>query len=969
MSHTTNAASPFSTFADTPFLIKNEGETIVVKFNRTGPTTGTVTWTSPINQSGCDTANPLSYNGVVITIDTTPIDPVKFPLNGSRYVGDPTANVDTHAGDKLDTALVIAALYDDIDTRSIDVYDLDPTTAYYISLHAVDAQYRYHVSGVHSYSLDFGNKPGLGKPGYQIIVVGEDGVGVLSTDPTGLDPTKTYTVPTNVNFEAYDIVMEGANIQTYGELITEWNIQAALLTNPLESVTPPNINSLYLDKKNYQLFQWTGTQEILLDNLYTGTFDPSQLVDGVLSYNNDNGMVYEYNTGVWVPQLTYHTDFQPNDPTCGFIWYDGTTAYSWIGVWSERTTYASSTNPSDPIPIDCVTYWYNPDEGSLSKYDPKCGKWEDSLAIVYPTDPTILVDGDLWMDEKNLKLNTLQTGTWVNDKVVKTTQTETASGEYYFNTETGELFLNTAGTFTPVLAVVWYQDPLNLKSGTLWWDDTNSLLYMRERLSNSWILQQLVISTTDPRYRVLEVGDVWIDGDKAYVWDGGEFVAVKMVYAPLPIDQYTDDLFWVKPDSTIWALISSVWTQVSYIDYSESLFNFNDGDYWFNPSTNELFLYNAGSFTLTPYSNKSLKPATGYTYFNTSSNTLQTWNGYQWVEGSALFRAYLNSKGYIQLETEKVGSGAVVQVDYYHYGADGYYPVGGISELFTDMDPDGRPQKAVEGSDPQTAKPTYMEMGIGTDGTDDERREMIDSIKHQLGYPQVEVELSKQQMDIAITNALEAFRQRSGMAYSHGFMFLDIQPTVQNYHMTNKRLNHHKIVSINKMYRVSSSFLSVAQGQGVYGQMALQQMYQMGSFDLVSYHLVGSYVETMNELFASEIVFKFNADNRMLSIFKSFFKPERVLMEVSMERTEQDILKDRYLRQWIQGYAKCQCMLMLAQIRGKYGSLPGAGGGVSLNAADLSARADMEMMQLMQDIDDYVVNNPENYSGSVVILA
>ena len=97
-------------------------------------------------------------------------------------------------------------------------------------------------------------------------------------------------------------------------------------------------------------------------------------------------------------------------------------------------------------------------------------------------------------------------------------------------------------------------------------------------------------------------------------------------------------------------------------------------------------------------------------------------------------------------------------------------------------------------------------------------------------------------------------------------------------------------------------------------------------------------------------------------------KPERVLVSVSMERTEQDLFKDRYLRQWIQGYAKAQCRYMLAEIRGKYASLPGAGGGVSLNAAEMAAKADMEMATLLQDIDDFIVTNPEDYSGSTVLL-
>lgn len=969
MSHTSNSAYPYAIFADTPFLIKNEGETIVVTFTRDSSTTGLIKWTHPLNSSGCDTGNPLAYNGVIVTVDTTPTDPAKFPSNGTIYSADNTANVDLHAGDKLGSALVVGAFYGVTDVYEMVLTDLVPNAAYYISVHAVDKENRYHTFGVHSYSLEYGNTPKLGNVGFQVVQVGVDS-GVLLTDPTGLNPAKTYEINTKVNFKDYVITIDGSNAQTYEDLISQWNVQASLLLSPLESPTPPNISGLYLDKKNKTLYMWNGNIDTVVPGLYVTENDPTNITNGSFSYNKQTNVAYKYSSGTWNPLLTYRTDFAPNDPSCNFTWYNGTTAYNWIGVWAEQTTIVSNVDPSAPIQINCVTYWYNPTDGMLSKYDVKCGKFEHSLAILYPTNPTTVPNGTLWLDEKNVKLNTLISGAWVNDKVVKTTIADTANGEYYFDTQTGELFIKVSNILTPVTnAVVWYQDPLNLKSGTLWWKDDTNELYMWERLSNTWIIQTLLVQSNDPRYPVLETGTIWINGDIAMKWDGGKFNLVRMITSPLPINQYVNDLVWMKPDGSMSVLISGSWVPQQYVDHNDNLYNFGAGDFWFNPINDQLFYFDGISFTPAVYSNKSLKPVKGYTYFNTFTNKLMMWDGQTWVDGEPLFKVFLNSKGFIQFETARVGSGSLIQMDYLQYGSDGMYPTGSVSDIFSDMVPQARPLRPVEGSDPVSSKPSYIEMGVGTDGTDDERREMIDSIRFQLGYPQVEVELTREQMDIALTNALETFRQRSGMAYSHGFMFIDLQPGTQQYNMTNKRLNHHKIVSVNKIYRVNSSFLSVAQGQGVYGQMALQQMYQMGSFDLVSYHLVGQYVETMNELFAAEIMFKFNSSSRVLSIFKNFFKPERVLMEVSMEKLEQDIIKDRYARQWIQGYAKAQCRMILAEIRGKYGSLPGAGGGVSLNSAEMSAKADMEMANLLQELDDYIANDPENYSGSVVILA
>ena len=53
-------------------------------------------------------------------------------------------------------------------------------------------------------------------------------------------------------------------------------------------------------------------------------------------------------------------------------------------------------------------------------------------------------------------------------------------------------------------------------------------------------------------------------------------------------------------------------------------------------------------------------------------------------------------------------------------------------------------------------------------------------------------------------------------------------------------------------------------------------------------------------------------------------------------------------------------MMMLSHIRGKYATLPGAGGGVSLNAADLMSTAQQYREDLLMQLDEYVADTPED---------
>jgi hypothetical protein len=134
----------------------------------------------------------------------------------------------------------------------------------------------------------------------------------------------------------------------------------------------------------------------------------------------------------------------------------------------------------------------------------------------------------------------------------------------------------------------------------------------------------------------------------------------------------------------------------------------------------------------------------------------------------------------------------------------------------------------------------------------------------------------------------------------------------------------------------------------------------MGTFDLLSYHIMAEYTKQMEVLFAARLTFTWHEQSRELWIHHRFpFSEPMVSVEATVERTEQDLLTDRYTRPWLRRYALATSRLMLAEIRGKYGTLPGAGGGISLNASDLRMAAKEEIDVCIQEIDDFIADRPE----------
>ena len=267
-------------------------------------------------------------------------------------------------------------------------------------------------------------------------------------------------------------------------------------------------------------------------------------------------------------------------------------------------------------------------------------------------------------------------------------------------------------------------------------------------------------------------------------------------------------------------------------------------------------------------------------------------------------------------------------------------------------------------------KDTPNKVGIGTDGSYADRKNLINIIKKQLGFPVLCIELTEDHFNIAIDNAIEELRRRVDNVYKREYIKLQVQPNQQIYYLNDPVLGTNKIVDVLQVIRTSQwGLISTAEG-GLYAQAILRDFFQPGAgqIDLVSVHLVHQLSETFSQLFAAEFDFAYNEYTRELKLFKRVLAKEYVLIEVSAEKTEQEILVDRWTTQWVQGWALSECREMLAMIRGKFSSLPGAGGGISLNGSELLSQANEEKTELLRQIADCEVGNGSTFGNSSFII-
>lgn len=1021
--------SGFDPIGDSANSLRTEGQEIKLTFKQGVPATsqGTIEWNIPAPAHGCASGETGAYAGIIFLLSTEPLDASNIPQDGTVYVADPTADFDLSTADMIGNAIVVGAVYEceqkgrgETLTTSLVISNLQQGVSYYLGGYAVDCQYRYHSDGIRSYSDSYGEKDGTSIPSTQTISLGNASSGVLPTDGTGLVPGVNYdfdlivdnSFPSGYDYKTIPITIDGINAGTYQDLLDTIKAQIKLSDNPPQSPVPPHTNDFYWNATEEELYQYDGTSYSLIDVIKELT-DPANVVVGTYWYNPTSKVLQNYDslTGSPIPAATWNvvnfleTESDPTNPACDLYWYDSTLARKWDGsTWCNQVTLISSTDPSDYPTLDCGTYWYDSTNTTLFGWD---NTWVEKSAIYWPEAPTALSNGTYWFNDTSSEMFRRIASAWtditITTKIQETEPTVLLDGLVWYKPSTEELKVYSTGSpfgwiLTDVL--VWADDPTDITSCDLWWNQTTDVLSVWDVVNSEWdAVVSFTISVLDPALPVAIVTDtVWYEPTSGVLtrWDGSDWVSTTHVEKATDPTQPSVGEGWYKSSTNTWNIWDTPvagWNIIDPIDATIDPTSIPNGTYWFDTTNTALNVRNGISWLSVTFSTVPFVPARKSLWFDTSTSVLNEWNGTMWTEATPTVEVYFNTAGGITFRTVKRGSDTAILVpvppgslsatdtivngfaDFSEFDID---PVSGYtfergssgrlytarnipanSFLWSNLKYVGKIQFPGAGNDGKSGLPSYAELGVGDDGTPDERRELMDSIRAQLGYPVVDVELTNYQLDTAIQGALESFRKRSSAATRRGFYFLNIEPGKQQYILTNKALGYNKIVTVMAAHRFTSAFLSSAHGSGVYGQVVLQHLYNMGTFDLTSFHLVAQYVEQLEHLFSTKLTFTFHETDRVLSLFNSFTRPEKILIDCMIERTEQDLLKDRYIKTWIERYALSEAMMTLAHIRGKFASLPGAGGGIALNAGELISIAQSYREELLNQIDEFIVDLPE----------
>lgn len=898
--------------------------------SKTSPNQVTISWNVPLDAN--TTTNQIAYNGLIIVASDT--DQTFKPVNGTIYNYDPTTNVDLHVGDKIGDGLVVFSVYDDKATITCNINsDFDP----YLYAYIVDRHNRYIPFPIILSSRDFLKRtslPGDSQGTALLEIFNRSITDLIEWSPS---PTPTETLefcygfpPTNVTY-----TYSTAGL-TYQAFIDQFNTYAKQQSANFINNIPFNTGTYWLNDDI--AISWDGY-----------VYNPHiTIVQATQPHIVADGTVWKDSVGVFKLRSDplWNTISVLNKPTINTTtadyWYNQTLCYKWEGnVWVELPTYIQPSEPGVPL-YDQLdgTYWL--DSVNMVLYHIDQSRLVKKNAITYDTDPALIPVGTHWVDNKNKTVKELTNLGW-------TTHTSTFGTNCNLSELTTRMFFDTINQqlFDLVLDVeitnfIQYPtDPLTLPNYTLWYNPTLSELKIRN--SSAWVDCELLISENNPLITE-DVPDesVWVNGTvikiKQGTWENiAPIVSLTdpniLINGQYVYETTTDKIYQFVSPSTfnLLPLITSISDPAIPIV----------GEFWLNGLS--LFMWNGAAYVPIIYTTTDPKPTTGFKWYQPSTDKLFIWNGFEYEETDPIYQ--MNWNNGLELQHTLFGSESVIAYKE-------YVPI------------NGKIISPVTGNDSVSSQRMQVEQNIGGNEDDvTERRNLIEYVKRTLGAPTNVVELSEMQINDCIDSALRTLRLYASVSTDKKVTLMELIPSQSTYTLSNRRLGYHKITEILQIHRLPSAFLTAVGSQQVYGQLVLQQLYRAGSFDLLSYHLVANYIELMERMFASKINFTWKERNRELTIYNTTGRKELVLIECTVERTENDLMTDRRTEDWIKRWTVAESQERLSEIRGKFATLPGAGGGISLNASDLHQKSIEAKERCINEIKTYVVDSPEYFGG------
>ncbi len=224
-------------------------------------------------------------------------------------------------------------------------------------------------------------------------------------------------------------------------------------------------------------------------------------------------------------------------------------------------------------------------------------------------------------------------------------------------------------------------------------------------------------------------------------------------------------------------------------------------------------------------------------------------------------------------------------------------------------------------------------------------------ILRKLGSPLVNLDISNDQINDSISDAVRYFSYWSGTTQKMWGLTMQISAGVDTYDMS----------SVPGLIDIVSVDTSQSVTGGINTLFTLEnQLYNEGAlnfaqnFDLVSYEMALEYLEQFRQLYSVKIFLNYNPYTKILKILpKTTENMWGVLLCYLAPDSTTGTSNSIYNEIWVQRYALALCKIQLSYIYGKFNGIPLPGGG-TINSDKYGSEGSTEKKELEEQlVNDY----------------
>jgi hypothetical protein len=232
-------------------------------------------------------------------------------------------------------------------------------------------------------------------------------------------------------------------------------------------------------------------------------------------------------------------------------------------------------------------------------------------------------------------------------------------------------------------------------------------------------------------------------------------------------------------------------------------------------------------------------------------------------------------------------------------------------------------------------------------------------ILRQLGSPVVNIEITDDQLDDAIDNALELFMQQAYSGVTERYVALELVAGTQSYMLP------YDMFAVLEIKSLEMGGLTNSAPSNIFSmnQFIASDLYRgSGKIDLLSYEMTNELISTLDLMFSKKITFDFNCVSKELYLFENPTSSERVLVHAYMKNVptyvtnpvagEPDIegtniYNELIVKNLASSYARRQWADNLMKYNGS--ALPN---GLVIDVPSISARADADIIKYELEIEE-----------------